>query len=48
MEDIISEYGTGLLALLGGGAAMAVYTLCIRDGGALHTIVQSFMQSICG
>ena len=48
MNYIMEHYGSGLLAILGGAAALAVYFASIRSGGLIHEIVRTYMASICG
>lgn len=48
MRDILEHYGGGLLAILGGAAAFAIYFACIKSGGVIYEIVRSYMASICG
>lgn len=48
MEDIIEAYGSGLLQILGGVCAMALFAGLFADGGELLNIVQQYMVGICG
>lgn len=48
MEDIIEAYGSGLLQILGGVCAMALFAGLFADGGVILEIVQQYMTGICG
>lgn len=48
MNDIMEHYGSGLLAVLGGAAALAMYFASIKSGGVIYDIVLAYMKSICG
>lgn len=48
MNYIMEHYGGGLLAVLGGAAALAIYFASIKSGGILYEIVCTYMDSICG
>lgn len=48
MKEIMEHFGAGLLALITGVAATAIYLSCIRNGGILSGIVAGYMSSLCG
>lgn len=48
MEDIIEVYGEGLLQILGGACAMALFYGLFAEGGVILEIVQQYMTGICG
>lgn len=48
MEDIIEEFGSGLLALATGIFFMAIWMGCMKPEGMLYEFVQQFLNVICG
>lgn len=48
MEEIIEQYGAGLLQMLGGVGMLALFAACMQPGGVLQTIVLQYMNGICG
>lgn len=48
MEEVIEQYGAGLLQMLGGMGLLALFAAGMRPGGVLQTIVLQYMNGICG
>lgn len=48
MDDIIECYGTGILQILGGVCAAAVWLTLFRQEGILQQIVLLYLHGICG
>lgn len=48
MENMIEEFGQGLLGILSGTVLMALFLSFLQDGGILNEIVQQFIHGICG
>ena len=48
MEEVMEQYGTGLLQMLGGLGVMALFWNMLQPGGAVQMLVQQYMNGICG
>lgn len=48
MEEIIEQYGTGLLQMLGGIGTLALVAALLQPGGLLQRILLQYMDRICG
>lgn len=48
MEDILEQFGTGILSGIAGSILFLVFTGWLKNGGMLYECVLQFMQSICG
>lgn len=48
MEEIIEQYGAGLLQMLGGIGTLALFAAFLRPGGLLQIILLQYMNGICG
>lgn len=48
MEDIIEQYGAGLLQMLGGIGMLAVLGKMMQTGGLLSVLLLQYMKGICG
>lgn len=48
MEEIVEQYGVGLLQILGGIAAMVVYLQLYEKEGFLWNVLLEYFYSICG
>ncbi len=48
MEEILREYGSGILAAVAGIGFLAFYIGLYNDGGMLQKAVAAFLKGICG
>lgn len=48
MEEILKEYGTGILAAVAGIFFLAVYMGLCDSGGVLYAVVIKFLTGVCG
>lgn len=48
MDEIIKEYGAGILAALGGLFFLIFLGTMYRQGGMLYTIIVEFLTGVCG
>lgn len=48
MEDIMEQYGIGLLQMLGGIGMLAVFGRMMQAGGILPMLLLQYMLGICG
>lgn len=48
MEEIMNEFGIGILEIFGFAAIFAVFISCIRSNGLIYDYAQIFMNSITG
>lgn len=48
MEDIMEQYGAGLLQMLGGIGMLAVFGKMMQAGGMLSMFLLHYMKGICG
>lgn len=48
MEEIINEYGAGILQLVGGSAVFLLWTKLLCLGGILWQVCLAYMNAICG
>lgn len=47
MEDIIECYGVGILQILGGICAAAIWITLFRQDGIIRQIVLQYLHGIC-
>lgn len=47
MEDIIECYGVGILQILGGICAAAIWIVLFRQDGIIRQIVVQYLHGIC-
>lgn len=47
MEDIIEQYGAGLLQMIGGVGVLFLYGAMMQPKGVWYEIVQAYMSGIC-
>lgn len=48
MEEIMEQYGGGLLQILGGVAAIIIYLQLYENEGLLWNVLIEYFCSICG
>lgn len=48
MEEILREYGSGILAAAAGIGFLAFYIGLYSDGGMLQNVVMAFLAGLCG
>ncbi|MCI5873968.1 MAG: hypothetical protein PUJ55_08950 [Clostridiales bacterium] len=48
MEEIIEQYGIGLLQILGGVAVIMLWRTFFCDDGILRQICLQYLSGICG
>lgn len=48
MEQIIEQYGVGLVQIFGGIGALLLLSTLVQSGGAVYMILMQYMSSICG
>lgn len=48
MEDILEQYGVGLLQIFGGMGALALLSALVQPGGTVYVILMQYMGGICG
>lgn len=48
MEEIVEQYGVGLLQILGGIAAMVICLQLYEKEGFLWNVLLEYFYSICG
>ena len=48
MEDILEQYGVGLLQIFGGMGALALLSTLVQTRGPVYVILMQYMGGICG
>lgn len=48
MEEIIEHYGSGLLQMLGGVAALTLWVKLFCEDGIFKQVCLQYMSGICG
>ena len=48
MEDILKEYGAGILAMVAGFFFLAIDMRLYDNGGMLYIVVIKFLTEVCG
>ncbi len=48
MEEILKEYGVGVLEAVAGFFFLAIYMKLYDSGGMLYAVVTKFLAGVCG
>lgn len=48
MEDIMEQYGVGLLQMLGGMGILTLIGKMMQPGGVLNMVLLQYLDGICG